>query len=177
LALKRSEKETIVQTMGERLGRATAIVMADYRGLSVADLTGLRGAMRANGCDVQVIKNTLMLRACQEADIEPPTALMKGPTAIVLLYDDLASPTKALLEFAKKHERFEIRGGVLDGKMLDAGGVKSLAELPSRDELRAMFLGTLQAPQRQLVTVLGAPLRSLVTVLSAYADKDADKAA
>lgn len=177
MPLQRNEKESIVELMGERLGRATAIVVTDYRGLSVADLTGLRSSLRAKGCDVQVIKNTLLRRACEAAEIDPPAALLKGPTAVVLLYDDLASPTKALLEFAKKNERFEIRGGILDGKMLDAGGVKALADLPSRDELRAMLLGTLQAPQRQLVTVLGAPLRNLVTVLNAYADKDTDKAA
>jgi len=173
LPLQFREKEAIVQGMTERLGRAAAVVIADYRGLTVADVTGLRGRLREKGCDVQVIKNTLLRRACDAAGFQAPTDVLNGPTAVVLLYDDLSSPTKALIEFAKENAFFAIKGGLLDGKPLDAAGITALADLPSRDELRAMFLGVLQAPQRQLVTVLGAPLRNLVTVMNAYADKAA----
>lgn len=166
-----SEKEVVVQGMTERLKRATAVIVADYRGLSVADLSHLRRELRKRGSEVQVIKNTLMRRACQAAGIEPPVALLQGPTAIVLLYDDLSSPTKVLLDFAKGREVFSLRGGLVEGQALGADSVKALANLPTRDELRAQLLSMLQGPQRQLVTVLNAPLQGLARVIQAHADK------
>lgn len=111
MPLQLSEKEVVVTEMTERLKRATAVVVADYRGLTVAELRDLRSSLRKKGSEVQVIKNTLMRRACSEAGITPPTDLLRGPTAVVLLYDDLSSPTKTLLDFAKAHEVFALRGG------------------------------------------------------------------
>lgn len=177
MPLQLSEKEVVVTEMTERLKRATAVVVADYRGLTVAELRDLRSSLRKKGSEVQVIKNTLMRRACSEAGITPPTDLLRGPTAVVLLYDDLSSPTKTLLDFAKAHEVFALRGGLVEGKAVDAAGVKALADLPTREELRARLLSVIQAPQRQLVTVLAAPLRGLATVIQAHADKEGDASA
>ncbi|RIL09348.1 50S ribosomal protein L10 [bacterium] len=177
MPLQLSEKEVVVNGMTERLKRATAVLVADYRGLTVADLRDLRTSLRNKGSEVQVIKNTLMRRACAEAGIAPPEGLLRGPTAVVLLYDDLSSPTKTLLDFAKTHEVFALRGGLVEGKPVDAAGVKALADLPTRDELRARLLSVIQAPQRQLVTVLAAPLRGLATVIRAHADHEGDASA
>lgn len=177
MPLELREKTAIVEDMTGRLGRATAVVMADYRGLNVTELMGLRRTMRASGAELHVIKNTLMRRACVAAGIEPPAALLSGPTAVALLYDDLSRPAKALIEFAKQHEVFAIKGGIIEGKAMDERAVKALADLPSRDELRAMLLSVFQAPQRQLVTVLAAPMRDFVSVLHNYAEKGEKAAA
>lgn len=167
MALRLHEKEAICGDMTERLGRTTAMLVADYRGLTVAELRQLRSVLREDGAEIQVIKNSLLRRACDAAGLEPPDGLLAGPTAVVLLYEDLSKPVKALLDFAKKHEELEIRGGLLEGRPLDAAGVKALADLPTKDELRAMLLGVLAGPSRQLVTVLQAPLRGLAAVINA----------
>jgi large subunit ribosomal protein L10 len=167
LPLSRSEKQDVVSGVAERLERAQAIVIADYRGLDVTQFQTLRAKLRESGSEITVIKNSLLRRAMTDAGIEPPEDLLLGPTAVAFLYDDISSPAKALRSTVKDTEILSIKGGVMDGKRLDARGVEALADLPSRDELRAMVLGVFQAPQRNFVTVLSAPLRDLLGVLNA----------
>lgn len=173
MPLKRSEKESVIQDMTERLKRAEAVIVTDYRGLTVSQIGQLRGELRKSGSELHVIKNSLAKRAFEGAGIEPPSKILTGPSALLLLFEDLSAPTKALRAFIKDLGIPEVKGGVLSGKMLDAKGIVSLADLPSRDELRATFLSVLQAPQRQFVTVLSAPLRNFLNVLIARAEGEA----
>jgi large subunit ribosomal protein L10 len=157
--------------MAERLKSADALVVADYRGLTDAELKLLRGELRKSGAEMRVIKNTLAKRAFEMAGLEAPDMLLSGPTAIALFFEDLSTPAKAMLEFARKHEHLQMKGGMLEGTIFGSSGVSTLSELPTKDEVRSMIVGVLQAPTRQLVTVLQAPMRDLVSVIRNYAEK------
>lgn len=169
MPLSRAEKQRIVDDLAERLQRAEAIVLADYRGLNVARLQALRRALRETRAEFQVIKNSLMLRALRQAGLIEPQELLVGPTSVILMYEELSAPTKLLLDVAKETELLTIKGGILAGRILDAASVRALADLPSRPQLLAMVVGVISAPLRQCVTVLNAPLQGLVNVLQAKA--------
>ena len=171
MPLTRSQKVEVVESMAARLREAGALVLADYRGLTDAEMKALRAELRKSGAEMTVIKNTLARRAFEMAGLETPEALLSGPTAIALFTEDLSSPSKAILEFAKKHELLEIKGGLLEGQVLDASGVDMMSKLPTKDEVRGMIVGVIQAPSRQMVSLLQAPMRDLVGVLKAYVDK------
>lgn len=167
MPLQRDEKEAIVAEMTEQLGNAEAVVVTDYRGLDVAEISDLRRKLRECGSQLQVIKNTLAQRAFADADIELPEEMLLGPTAVALLFEELASPAKVLLECAKKTGRLAIKGGLMGGRLLDADGVTALSTLPTREELLSQVLGVITAPQRGTVTVLQAPMRDFLNVLNA----------
>ncbi len=171
MPLTRSQKAQVVEDMAARLKEANALVVADYRGLSDAEMKALRGELRKSGATMTVIKNTLARRAFEMAGIEPPANLLGGPTAIALFVEDLSTPAKAILDFAKKQELLEVKGGMLEGKHIDAAGVEMMSKLPTKDELRGLIVGVIQAPSRQLVSVLQAPMRDLVGVLRAKVDQ------
>lgn len=177
MPLNRSEKEAVVNDMARRLKEAEAVVVTDYRGLTVSQIRKLRVQLRPQNSEFHVIKNSLARRAFELAGLEPPDELLTGPTALMLLYEDLSSPSKTLLGFVKEtNELLSIKGGLVGGRPMGADGVKALSELPSREELRALILGTFLAPQRRVVTVLSTPLRDLAGVLNARAEAG-DKAA
>lgn len=150
--------------------------MTDYRGLDVSQITTLRAKLRDDGSDMQVIKNSLARLAFQDAGITPPEDMLLGPTAVVLLYEDLAGPAKTLKQFIKDTEDLQIKGGLMGGDLLTPARVEALADLPTKPELQATFLGVLQAPMRNFVTVTSAPLRNLLTVISAYSQTEAEAA-
>ena len=176
MPLTRDEKEQAVSQIAEQLERAEAVVVTDYRGLTVAQLGQLRKDLRATGAEFHIVKNTLAARALAAAGISLPEALLSGPTALAFLYDDLSGPVKALKECAKQTNILEIRGGLMGGTALDAASITALADLPSREQLLATLLGVVQAPQRQLVTVLQAPLRDFLNVLNAKSEQAAEAA-
>jgi large subunit ribosomal protein L10 len=176
LPLTRSEKTAVVDRMTARLKAADAVVVTDYRGLTVAQISKLRRELRTKGAEFHVVKNSLAQRALSAAGLEMPESLLDGPTAVALLFEDLSGPTKVLRDFAKETNILAIRGGLLSGQAVDAAGVNALADLPSREQLLAQLLGVLQAPQRQLVTVLNSPLRDLVGVLNAHAESGQEAA-
>ncbi len=171
MPLNRSQKVQIVETMAARLKEAGALIVADYRGLSVADLTDLRIRLRKSGSELHVIKNTLAKRAFDMAGIEAPEALLSGPTVMALFFESLSEPAKAMLEFAKTHDVISLKGGMVEGKAFGPAGVEMLSKLPTKDEARGMILAVIQAPSRQLVGVLQAPLRDLVSVIRNHAEK------
>jgi large subunit ribosomal protein L10 len=171
MPLSRREKEAVVDRVATRLKDVEAIIIADYRGLTVSQLGRLRGELRRHDSELHVIKNTLARRAFQRAGLEPPDDLLSGPTALLFFSDELAGPAKALLDFVKEaNELLVIKGGLVSGRRTSEAGVKALAELPSREELRGLLLGALNAPPRQLVTVLSSPLRDLAGVIQARVD-------
>lgn len=173
MPLTRSEKEAAVGEISDRLKRAEAVVVTDYRGLSVSQLGKLRKDLRAKGAEYHVVKNTLARRALDDAGLSAPEGLMLGPTGLAFLFDDLSGPAKVLRDCAKESNILTIRGALMGGMALDAKGADALADLPSRDQLLAQFVGILQAPQRQLVTVLSAPMRDFLNVLNAKVDQAA----
>ena len=157
----RSEKEATISQVVEKFNKSQAVVLADYRGLNVQEVTELRKRLRDAGVEYRVIKNTLTSRAAKEANIEGLDAYLSGPTALAFGYHDPVAPAKILANFAKDHKKLALKGGILEGKIISDKAVTALAELPSREALLGQIAGLLQSPMRGLVTVLSGPLRNL----------------
>ncbi len=168
--MDRSQKSAQVSSLHERFAGATLVVVTRQSGLTVAELTDLRRKMLKAGAGYKVTKNWLACLALEGTKFAELKPLFKGPTAIALSTDPVAA-AKVAVEFAKTNEKLEIVGGALNGQMLDAAGIKSLATLPSLDQLRAKFLGMLQTPATRIAGVLQAPAGQLARVLRAKADK------
>lgn len=156
------EKSQVVAEIKEKLEKASTVVLADYRGLTVAQVTELRVQMRAAGVDYRVLKNTLIRRAANEVGISGLDSFLEGPTAVAFGADPVA-PAKVLADFAKniKVKTFAIKAGIVEGKVVGPEGVKALADLPSREVLLAQVLRGMQAPLSGMANVLQGPIRKL----------------
>ncbi len=174
--MARPEKEAAVAEVKERLLRARAVILTDYRGLNVGELTDLRRRLREVGVEYKVVKNTLATLAVREAAVQEIEPYLTGPVAMAFGYDDPAVPAKILAGFAKEHKNLEMKAGVLEGRVIDQAQVKALADLPSREQLLAMVAGVFQAPFRGLVTVLSGPMRNLAYGLEALRKQRAGEA-
>ncbi|MCB2009532.1 MAG: 50S ribosomal protein L10 [Geminicoccaceae bacterium] len=166
----RGEKAKILDGLHEVFATSSVVVVTHYMGLSVPEVTGLRGQLREAGAAFRVTKNTLARRAIKGTAFENLDAYFTGPTAIGFSNDPVAAP-KVLAEFAKKNEKLKIIGGGLDGSLLDETQVKALAELPSLDELRARILSLLNTPATRIAGILQAPGGQIARVLKAHADQ------
>ena len=156
----------------QKLGRATSVIVADYRGLDVFAVNALRAKLRATGsCEYRVVKNSILRRACEGTGVASIASHAKGPTALALAFGDPVALAKTLVDFAKQHEVFQLRAGVLEGKALDKSEIATLATLPSLSELRARLVGVLQAPAQKLVMVLSAPAAQLARLAEARSQK------
>lgn len=165
--MPRPEKVAVVEEVKEKLGKAQVVVLADYRGLTVLQATELRRKLREAGVELKVIKNTLTAIAARELGYEGLVPLLVGPTAIAFGYDDPVAPAKVLSEFARTNPVLELKGGLLEGKVLDVQGVKALADLPSREVLLSQVLRGMQGPISGLVNVLQGTIRNFVYALDA----------
>jgi large subunit ribosomal protein L10 len=166
--LNRDNKQELVTEMHERLGRAKAVFLADFRGMDVGKATTLRNELRSASVEYKVFKNTLLERASQGTDMECLSPYLAGPTAIAISYDDPVGAAKVLSKFAKDPQgKFVLKVGVLSGKLLDVKQIQALADLPSREVLIAKMLGSMQAPATNFVGVLAALPGSLVRALDA----------
>jgi len=161
------EKIEAVRELSAKFKDAPMAVLADYRGLTVAQVTELRKSVRAASGEFVVAKNTLAKIAIRDTPAQGIDGLLSGPTALVFGYSDAVGLAKALEAFAKSNEAFQLKGGVLDGETLDAAQVERLAKMPGRDQLRAQLLALLSTPATQLVRLLKAPAQQLVQVLEA----------
>lgn len=170
LPLTREQKEERLQEYVEALERAEAVVFTDYRGLRVKDLEGLRQQLREANASYEVVKNTLFRLAVERMGKEPPQDLLQGPLAVAFAQDPVAA-AKVLTKFARDSKVLQVRGALLGNRFVDAAGVETLSQLPSREELVAQVVGALQAPIYGLVNVLAGPLRGLVNVLNARAEQ------
>lgn len=150
------EKQQIVAEVTEKMRNYASTVITDYRGLSVADVTELREQLREAGIEYRVLKNTLCRRATAEAEFTELDEHLTGPTAVAFSKDDAVAPAKILSEFAKKHEHLKIKGGIVEGKVVDLEQLKALADLPSREGLLSMLLSVLQAPVRNFALAVKA---------------------
>ena len=149
-----------------------SVIVAHYSGLTVAEMSDLRVRLKAEGASLKVIKNRLAKIALDGRGGDAAASLFTGPVAIAYSADPVA-PAKVVADYAKGNEKLVIIGGVMEEAVLDAEGVKSLAKMPSLDQLRGTIIGLLQAPATKVAGVLQAPAGQLARVFKAYADKDA----
>jgi len=155
LSLNRSEKEAVINDVTGLAAKAQTLVIAEYRGITVADMTKLRASARSQGVSLSVLKNTLARRAVNGSSFEVLVDQMTGP----LVYgfsEDAVAAAKVVADFAKTNEKLVIRGGAFGGKALDVNGVKQLASIPSREVLLAQLCGLLMSPISRTAVVLGA---------------------
>lgn len=169
--MERAEKREFVASLNGVLSNTGVVVVAHYAGLSVAQMTALRSRVREAGGSVKVAKNRLVKLALQGTDLDHMADLFKGPTVLVYSDDPVAAP-KVAVDFAKANDKLVILGGALGRQNLNAEGVKSLATLPSLDELRAKLVGMIQTPATRIAQVVNAPAGQLARVFGAYAKKD-----
>ena len=162
-------KQQTVDRVSAQLGKAQALILAEYRGLTVGAMTNLRTKARGSGVDLRVLKNTLARRAVQGTPFEKLSEQMSGPLVYGFAGDPVAG-AKVLADFAKENERFVIRGGAIANAVMSAAEVKVLATMPSREELLARLAGTMQAPMAKLVRTLNELPGKCVRTLAALRD-------
>jgi large subunit ribosomal protein L10 len=168
--LTRTQKEEQVADLKEKFGRASCVYVADYRGVDVGAANELRTKLHTEGggdFEYRVIKNTLLRLAAGDTPVESIIEHFQGPTAIAISYGDPVGLAKILSDFAKEHEVFELRAGVLEGSAMDAAAIAQVAKLPSLDQLRGKLIGLIQAPATKLVRLLAEPGAQLARVVSA----------
>ena len=162
-------KKQVVGDITEKLKNAKSVVVVEYKGLTVEEVTALRAKFRAADVEYCVLKNTLVRRALDDLGITGLDDLLEGPNAFVFSHSDAAAGPKLLKEFMAddKKEAIKVKAGLLDGEVLDVAGVKTLADLPPREVLIAKIMGSLKSPATGIVGVVNATMRSLVCVLEA----------
>ncbi len=166
--MNKENKQQVVTELHDKLLRAKAIFLADFRGMDVGKATDLRNELRKASVEYKVVKNTLLDLASRDTDKEPLSSHYVGPTAIALSYDDPVSAAKVLSRFAKEQQAtFKLKAGILSGKLISVADIQALADLPSREVLLAKLLGTIQAPTANFVGVLAAVPGSFVRLLGA----------
>ena len=173
MAITKQKKVKISSGYTEGLSGAKAIILTDYRGLSVASMTELRQKLRELGTSFHVTKNTLFKRVLVEAGIPVPEEQFKGPTALGFVTGDVASAVKAFQDFAAENEALQIKGVIWGMSFIDQEGAKALVNLPSREVLLGQLVGAVQGPATNLVGTITAPLRELVQVLAARGEQAA----
>jgi large subunit ribosomal protein L10 len=166
----KSEKEALIKELNEKFSRATAAIAVEFKKVDVATVTNLRKKLRGGGIDYKVLKNTLAKRAAKGTPIEVVSDDFNGPVALAIAYGDVVTPAKILSDFIKDLETFKVRSAVVDGKKIDANGVKALAKMPGLNELRAQILGMLMQPAGKLVRTIAAPGGQLARVIQARVD-------
>jgi len=168
-----AEKQQIVAELAEKLKRAVTGVLVDYKGINVANDTKLRAELRREGVDYSVQKNTLVRLAAREAGLIGLDKLLKGTTAIAMSETDLVAPAKIIARFTMGKEKLNIKGGFIEGKVVNQADINELAKLPPKEVLIARVLGGFNAPISGFANVLRANLTGIVRVLNAYAEKQA----
>ena len=155
MSLNRSEKEAVITEVTDLAAKAQTLVMAEYRGITVADMTKLRATARSQGVSLSVLKNTLARRAVAGSSFEVAADKMTGPLIYGFSVDAVAA-ARVVADFAKTNDKLVIRGGAYGGKALDVNGVKQLASIPSKEVLLAQLCGLLMSPMSRTAVVLGA---------------------
>jgi len=164
------QKQVKIDTIAElqqTLGKVAALIVADYRGLKVEEVNGLRREIRKSDCNYRVVKNTLFKRAVAGTPMEGLSALFKGPTAIAYSFQDPVAPAKVMDKFSSSLDKLKLKGGYLEGRVLDPNAVKDLAHMKGKDELRAELLATFHAPLQEFMRLLQAGPQNFLYLLSA----------
>ena len=173
--MERKEKNAEIKNLAKGLASAQIALCADYRGLTVSEITTLRDELRNTGSKTKVVKNTLAKLALEKAYTDADAEQLKqfieifeGPSMLVLSEEDPVSPAKVIKKFLKDHKALEVKGGWFEGSFLNEDGVNSLASMPSREEALAKLLSLIAAPATQLVRLLQAPAQQLAQVLEGH---------
>lgn len=176
--MDRAQKTEEIRTLSEWFGSSQVAVCADYRGMTVAQLSAFRKDIRAVGGKTRVVKNTLARRSAREVlngrtsdEVERFVTSLKGPTLIVYSFSDPVAPTKVIARTAKDVQAFSVKGAFLDGQFLDESGVDQLSKMPGREEVLSQLLRLINTPATSLVRLLGAPGTQVVRVIEGYREK------
>ena len=167
----KEKKAQIVAELKDKFENSSSAVLIDYRGITVAEATAMREECRKAGVVYKIYKNTLTERAVKELGYDDLVPYLKGPTAIAFGAEDPVAPAKLLSDTIKKLKKMEFKVGLVEGKVIDVAGVNALASLPSREELLAKMLGSMNAPITGLAMVLSGTIRSLLYALKAVEEK------
>ena len=151
-----AKKAQIVDEVAEKFNAAASVVIADYRGLTVEEVTTLRKQLREAGVEMKVIKNSILSRAAKQAGLEGLDGVFTGPTAVAFSNDDVVAPAKIMDEFSKDAKALELKGGIIEGKVASLEEITALAKLPNREGLLSMLLSVLQAPVRNVAYAVNA---------------------
>ncbi len=169
------EKQAAADALRKKFEEAKIVILTDYKGLNVADMTDLRRKLREADVEYSVVKNSLLVRASEGTFVEGIKGDFKGPSAIALSYDDPVAPAKILSKFVETNKKLDIKSGVIAGQVLNEKDVKALSSLPSREVLLAQTLSTMLAVPTSFVRVLNGVPISLLNVLNAIKDDKAEK--
>jgi large subunit ribosomal protein L10 len=169
--VKIENKKKIVEDLKKKFATTKVVIVTDYKGLNVAQMTELRRNLSEAKVEFQVVKNTLLARASKDTDAELLADVFKGPSGIALSFDDPVAPAKILTQFAKDNKKLEIKAGVMNGKMMNLDAITALSKLPSREELLAQVLSTMNAVPTGFVRALADVPRRMVNVLNAIKDQ------
>ena len=171
--MNKEQKQELVKELHGKFEKAKATILTEYKGLTVAEITDLRNELRKNQLEYRVVKNTLAIRAAAGTDADKLKDHLQGPTGMVLGYGDPVSPSKAIMEFAKKNAKLKVKIGLIEGQLGDAEQLKAIASLPSREELLSRMAAGFQAPASQMVRLLSATVARLGYALTALKEKKA----
>lgn len=174
MAITQEKKKVLLKGYLDELNVSEAIIITSYRGLRVAQVEQLRRKIREAEGSFAIVKNTLAERALKEAGLPVVEEMLIGPVGIGFCHHNVSGVAKAIADFSKQNELLAIKGGLLGNRVIDESGVRSLANLPSLDVLRAQLLGLINAPASQLAGVVAGGVRQLVNVVNAYAEKEAE---
>lgn len=172
--MDRTAKAALIGEIKDRFGRMTSAVFLDFQGMKVDDVNKLRNAFRKSGVDYRVVKNTLVKEAIKDQDWGTSLGdTLVGMTGVAWSYEDPSAAAKIVRDFRKQNEKLRVKAGIVEGQILDGKAVEQqLAAMPGKDELRGMFLATLQAPLQNFVALLNAPAQNFAYLLAAKKDKD-----
>jgi len=174
----KQEKERVVADLVERLRASDTLIVADYRGLTMPEIDGVRTEVLKHGARFTVVKNTLTKRAAEEAGVPELVEFLDGPTAIAFVGDgDMVGVAKALNDTARQTKILTVRGGILEGKTMTAEQVRELASLPPADVLRGQVLGAIVAPLNAIAALINAPLQNFVGLIDARIEQLGGEAA
>jgi large subunit ribosomal protein L10 len=167
----RAQKQELVSEVHQSLKTANIVLVAHYKGLTVAEMTDLRRRALKAGTSIRVTKNKLAVRSLEDTQYTGIAPMLKGPTAFATSQDPVAA-AKTMADFAKTNEKLVILGGAFGAKMLDRKDVETLAKLPSLDQLRSMLIGLIQTPAQRIASVVQAPAGQVARVIAAKAQKE-----
>lgn len=173
MAITKERKVEVVAQYNEWMSKSQAMFLAEYKGLTMKQIDDLRSKVREAGGEFHIVKNTLGKIAFQSAGLTMPAGFFEGSTAIGFAFHDAPAMAKMLSEYARTSDAFKLKGGYLDRNPISADQVKSLAELPPINVMRAQLMGTILAPASQLARILAEPARQVAAVLKAYAEREA----
>jgi len=169
--LDRATKQQTIKNYREKITKSSSVILTDYRGLNVPQMEKFRGKLREKEIDYQVVKNTLTKLAIKDTPYEGLDQFINGPVSIALSYDDPITPIKIAVDFSKENKNLKIKGGFVDGKIIDAKVIPSLAKIPSKLVLQGQLVGLMAAPISQFLTVLGGVPRQFLDLLTAIKEK------